>query len=218
MIKHVALISLAVGLIMSRIVPLPFFREPPAYSLFTLDPVELARQKRLLAEQQKARNDFVEVREGILERLGQGKITLSDACDRIYFAAREIYPKYAGIICGNDKLDPKRYMACNVGPGASKRGNGEGGRFALDRQPFRAGHKFPDLTESGSDCWPFRFLIYPPLHLDMLNRLFHSNGNGCHGPMGLAWIVMFARGLCTVPRGPDSPFACNWDRNSPGRA
>jgi hypothetical protein len=114
MIKHVALISLAVGLIMSRIVPLPFFREPPAYSLFTLDPVELARQKRLLAEQQKARNDFVEVREGILERLGQGKITLSDACDRIYFAAREIYPKYAGIICGNDKLDPKRYMACNV--------------------------------------------------------------------------------------------------------
>jgi hypothetical protein len=114
MIKHVALISLGVGLVMSRMVPFPFLREPPAYSLYTLDPVEMAQKSRLLDEQLKARYYFAEVRDGILERLAQGKMSLMEACDRIYHTAQEIYPRFVRFLTVDEKLDPKRKLAWNV--------------------------------------------------------------------------------------------------------
>lgn len=114
MIKYVALISLSVGLVMTRMVPSPLFPEPPAYSLFALDPVDMARKNRYLDEQFKARYAFADVREGILEQLAQGKISLIETCNRINRAAKDIYPRFNCLLCVDKKLDPKRKLAWNI--------------------------------------------------------------------------------------------------------
>ena len=114
MIKHVALISLGLGLVMSGMVPFPFYREPPGYSRFILDPVAMAQKGHFLDEQIESRNAFVEVQTSIYERLAQGKIALMEACDQLRHAAREIYPRFMSTFCVTEKFNPKQKMAWNV--------------------------------------------------------------------------------------------------------
>jgi len=93
MIKFTAAVSLGLGLVVvgfrCRLIP-----EPPAYSRFTLNPAELARQAKYLDDQLRTRNYFATIQDDIFARLAQGELSLPQACDRLYQCAREIYPKY----------------------------------------------------------------------------------------------------------------------------
>lgn len=114
MVKYVALISLCLGLIATRMVPLPYYSEPPAYGLFQLDPFELAAQTRWLDNQLHRRETFVAVQNKILYQVKRESMALMDACERVYSAAQEIYPRFNTLLWADEKVHPKRKLAWNI--------------------------------------------------------------------------------------------------------
>ena len=84
--------------------------QPPAYR-YLLDPAELARQTKTIDDRIRARKLMLELRDGILERLAQGKVSLPQACDQVYQNAREVYPSFLHKFAVGEKTTPKEKMA-----------------------------------------------------------------------------------------------------------
>ncbi len=54
----------------------------------------MARQSDFLDGKLRARNYFVAIQDDILESLAQGKLSLPQACERLYYSAHEFYPRF----------------------------------------------------------------------------------------------------------------------------
>lgn len=107
--KYIAMMSVSLGLVLVglRLFPIP---EPPGYSRFNLDPAELSRQGKHLDDLIHARDSFMAIQENILERLVRRELSLSQACDRFYQSAREVYPRCLAFlrrVAGNIPLKKK---------------------------------------------------------------------------------------------------------------
>jgi len=112
--KYIAMISLSFGLVLVGFRLYPYL-EPAGYSRFNLDPAEVASQKKYLDDLIHARESFVVIQDNILERLVRGKLSLPQACDRLYQSARDVYPRglaFLRKVAGNMPL--KKKMACNL--------------------------------------------------------------------------------------------------------
>jgi hypothetical protein len=150
MVKYAALVSLGMGLIFTRILPLPCLSEPPAYALFALDPIELAQNNRRLDAQVRARFAFAAVRDDILQQVGRGSLSLEKACDRLYASAQQIYPKFNSHLCTRQNEHPKRKMAWNVV---------EGFRLDAEETPFLSAvvqRLEKELASSEFEAWAGR--------------------------------------------------------------
>lgn len=114
MVRYVALISLVFGLGMVGLFRVPFCHEPPAYSRFALNPVEMERTARKLDNQIQARERFVVIQDGIVEQLLRRELSLIQACDRIYEAAHSNYPNFLRYLGNDERFRLKERLARNL--------------------------------------------------------------------------------------------------------
>jgi len=112
MVKYAAFISLGLGLITSGLLGIPLLYEPPAYSRFALNTGEMRRRAKYLDEQMQARNDFTAFEDEILRKLAQGQLSITQACDRLYQHACQVYPRYLRFL-RDPKTSLKERMARN---------------------------------------------------------------------------------------------------------
>ncbi|HMF18124.1 MAG TPA: hypothetical protein VKE98_13005 [Gemmataceae bacterium] len=112
MVKYAAILSLGLGLITTGLFGIPLLYEPPAYSRFTLNTSEMRRQAKYLDEQIRARSSFMAFEDEILHKLAQGQLSLTQACDRLYQHACQVYPRYLRFL-RDPKTSLKERMARN---------------------------------------------------------------------------------------------------------
>jgi hypothetical protein len=113
MAKNAALISLALGLVTTGLIRIPGLQEPPGYGRFSLNAAELKRESQFLDEQLQARSGFKAIEDDILNSLAQGKLSLAQACDRLYQRAHQVYPRFLRFL-RDPKLTLKERMARNL--------------------------------------------------------------------------------------------------------
>src|SRR5260370_2646211 len=89
MSKQSLLLALGSGLALAGLwARLELEYQPPAYR-YLLDPAELARQAKTIDDRTRARKRMLELRDGILERLAQGTVSLPQPCNNVYQNAWE---------------------------------------------------------------------------------------------------------------------------------
>lgn len=114
MSKVIGILSLSYCLVLAAFRFFPF-AEPPGYSRFNLDSDPLARQAKYLDDQIRARHSFMAIQDGILENLVRGELSLSQACDRLYQSAWEVYPRSPAFLrVAGGTIPLKKKMACNL--------------------------------------------------------------------------------------------------------
>lgn len=114
MVRYAALISLGFGVGMSGVFRALICHEPPAYSRFSLDPIEMERTARKLDNQIQAREYFVAIHDGIVARLLRQESSLAQACDGIYLSARANYPNFLRFLGRDERFTLKERMARNL--------------------------------------------------------------------------------------------------------
>jgi hypothetical protein len=111
-IKLTAIVSLGLALTVAG--SRSFFPEPPAYSWYSLDPAEIAVRSKYLDGQFRAREYFIELKDGILKKLARGELSLPQACDRLIDSARTFYPSYLRFLGIDTNMPLKENLARNL--------------------------------------------------------------------------------------------------------